>query len=964
LLKNNKIQIKGARQHNLKGIDVDIPKGIVSVVTGPSGSGKSSLAFNTLFAEGQRRYMESLSTYARQFMAKHEKPEVDEIIGICPTIALEQKNHTKNSRSTVGTATEIYDYLRILYSKLGQMFDPLTGDRVEKDVVSTAVEESISKNDSRKGMMFFPLEMSASSKISDRKRLLESLQERGFTKATIDKYFVEKKFIEVFDIQEEANKKKSPLIGVDTKANFIWVMIDRYNINNENRSRIADAMTNAYSEGFGRAREAVVDDDKKILTLNRYTEYPSVGDGLRRFPDMAPQLFSFNSPIGACPACKGFGNTLEIDINLVVPNPGLTLSQGAVEPLTKPSGKTWLRELLIFCQKEGISLNLPWKELKKKDIKKIWEGTDKFIGISGMFAELEEKKYKVQTRVFLSRYRSPRPCNACNGERLCPEARGVIFHGKNIGQLSAMTIEELKAWFEKQKLTEVEKEVSKDVLPQVLSRLEFLLRVGLGYLSLGRLAKTLSGGESQRIALANQLGSRLTQTCYVLDEPSIGLHPHDTERLIGILKELALLKNTVVVVEHDPDIIKSADYLIDIGPNAGENGGELLYQGPFKDFTKQDVSSSSTWAFLTQKEGIPIPQRRRVERLKDQGRRVKWLTLSGCTEHNLENVEVKVPLGSLTVVTGVSGSGKSTAIRKTLYPALARIFNGQIMEIGHFDALSSFESLRDVLMIDQSPIGRSSRSNPVTFMKAFDEVRMLFASTLEARKKNLHTGHFSFNVPGGRCDHCEGEGYQRVEMLFMEDMFVRCEHCDAKRFKKEILEVRMHGKNIDDVLNMTVSQARKFFVSYPKINKKLKTLERVGLGYLRLGQPSPTLSGGESQRLKIARELARVDNNGVFYVLDEPTTGLHFRDVKVLIQVLNELVEAGNTVLVIEHNLEVMKCADHIIDFGPGGGKHGGKVVDAGTPEQIVKRSKGPTATHLKPVLESSEVISVDDYLK
>lgn len=908
--------------------------------------------------------MESLSTYARQFMAKHEKPDVREIRGITPTIAIEQKNHTKNSRSTVGTATEIYDYLRILYSKLGHMMDPDTGQEVKKDFVSEIVYKNFEEHKGQRAFVFFPLELSTTSKIQDRRRLLESYQERGFTKAIESLSLKVKKPLAIYDIQEELEKKQTVLTGRSAQPVFLWIMVDRFAIDEAERGRMADAFVNAYSEGFGRAHQVVVDEDRQVVGIDSFTDYPSVGHGDKRFPEMTPQLFSFNSPMGACSLCKGFGNILEIDESLVIPSPHLSVSQGCIEPFTKPSAKEWLKSLLVFCRNENISINLPWKELPAAKKKKIWSGHGEFGGVLGMFMELDDYKYKVQTRVFLSRYRSARNCTACDGQRLGPEARNVFFHEKNIGELSSLTIDKLKEWFLTQNFSKYEKEVAKDVLPQIQLRLDFLLRVGLGYLSLGRLAKTLSGGEAQRIALANQLGSRLTQTCYVLDEPSIGLHPHDTERLIGILQELAALKNTVVVVEHDPDIIQAADYLVDVGPEAGEKGGSLIFQGPYDDFLSQKDGNGITWAFLSGKESIEVPMRRRVDRLKDQGRRVKWLKIEGCKEHNLQNVELKVPLGTLTAVTGVSGSGKSTAVRKTLYPALAKILRGQAEEVGAFEKLSSFESLRDVLLIDQDPIGRSSRSNPITFMKAFDEIRNLFASTIDARKKVFHAGHFSFNVPGGRCENCEGEGYQRIEMLFMEDMFVRCEHCEGKRFRKDVLEIRLQGKNIDEVLNMTVSEARKFFVSRPRLNKSLKVLERVGLGYLRLGQPSPTLSGGESQRLKIARELARVDSGGVFYVLDEPTTGLHFRDVKTLIKVLNELVEAGNTVLVIEHNLELIKCADHVIDFGPGGGIDGGSIIDQGTPEELVRRLKGVTAKHLKPVLEKSTRVPVEEFLK
>ncbi|MBP7845584.1 MAG: excinuclease ABC subunit UvrA [Proteobacteria bacterium] len=958
------IEVLGARQHNLKNFNVRFPKGRLSVVTGPSGSGKSSLAFNTLFAEGQRRYLESLSTYARQFMAKHEKPDVDDIRGICPTIALEQKNHTKNSRSTVGTATEIYDYFRLLFSKLGQMFDPETGKIVKRDIVVDVLEKILKDYNGQKIYWLFPLDVRAQSTPDERARLLASYLERGFTKILMPQALKAKGPLEFLELEDQIKVKKGGILNKISGINKPWILVDRMEASEEFRGRIEEAIVGAYREGLGRAIFLSLDDDNHLLDHKTFTEFPSVDGEEKRFPELSPQLFSFNSPVGACARCHGFGNVLTLDPTLVIPNPNLSISQGAVEPFTKPSARDWLRDLLKFCQAKKISLNMRWKDLEKKDQDRVWNGEKDFAGIKGMFAELEDEKYKIQTRVFISRYRSPQLCVDCGGERLCKEARFVKFHSKNISELCAMSVEDLALWFQKLKLSSTETAVAKDVLPQITQRLDFLLRVGLGYLTLNRLAKTLSGGEAQRIALANQLGSRLTQTCYVLDEPSIGLHPQDTEKLISILRDLSALKNAVVVVEHDSTIISVADHLVDIGPFAGERGGELMYQGDMKTFMSKDIPGSSTWRFLSGKDHIPIPQRRRLDRVKDQGRRTNWLSIKGCRSHNLKDVELKIPLGVMTCVTGVSGSGKSTAVRKTLYPALAKIFMQDFEEIGIFDQISSFESIKSVVLIDQQPIGRSSRSNPVTFMKAFDEIRSLFANLSEAKKRNYHAGFFSFNVPGGRCEHCEGEGYTRVEMLFMEDMYLLCEHCEGKRFTKEVLEIRFQGKNIHDILNLTVSEARIFFASQAKLNVTLKTLERVGLGYLRLGQSSTTLSGGESQRLKIARELSRSDNKGVFYILDEPTTGLHVSDVKVLGRVLNELVEQGNSVVVIEHNMELVKCADWVIDFGPGGGKYGGSVLDEGTPEDVGRRKKGPTGEFLLEALKNSPALAVEEFLR
>ncbi len=961
---HNTIQIRGARQHNLKNISVDIPKGVFTVITGPSGSGKSSLAFNTLFAEGQRRFMESLSTYVRQFLDKHEKPDVDYIHGISPTIAIEQKNHTKNSRSTVGTATEVYDYLRLFYAKAGIMYSPKTGIPVKKDLVREVVAHHKAKDWQKRVYVCFPVEMMAKAKMEDRKRLLGSLMERGFTNALVYPLPKLKSELDVLDIQSEVGKRSSPLLGTASKKHLVYVVADRMSIENESIGRFEDAMVNAYSEGFGRASVIIADDDNHLLSFDKYTEFPSAAGEEETYPELSPLLFSFNSPMGACPNCNGFGATLEIDPNLVIPNPGLSIASGAIEPLTKPSAKDWLKDLLLFCRAEKISLNMPYDQLGAKTQDAIWNGKGSFEGITAMFKYLESKRHKMQVRVFLSRYRSPSKCSVCKGGRLRQEALHVRIQETSISELSAMTIENLYRWFEDTKFTQTEIETGKEILPQIKSRLSFLLRVGLDYLTLSRLAKTLSGGEAQRIALANQLGARLTQTCYVLDEPSIGLHPRDTERLIGVLKELAELKNTVVVVEHDPDLIRQSEYLIDIGPRAGEHGGQLMYQGQYSKFIESKDLESSTLKFLTGQDATPVPKRRRMDRFKDKKRSVHWLEVKGLSENNLTDVNLKIPLQMLTCVTGVSGSGKSTAIRKTLYPALSRIFGNPEGEVGTFKSLSGFESLRSTVLIDQQPIGRSPRSNPITYMKGFDEVRSLFASTIEARKKSFHPGFFSFNVPGGRCDTCEGEGYTRVEMLFMEDMFVLCDTCEGKRFKPGVLDIKYNGKNIHEILQLTITEAKIFFGANLKLNKIFRILEKVGLGYLRLGQPATTLSGGESQRLKIAKELSQADVGNVLYVLDEPTTGLHFGDVKMLVKVLHELVERGGSVVVIEHNTDVMKVSDWVIDFGPGGGVHGGDIVAEGTPEDVIKSKKSQTAKYLKEALANSPVAALTEILE
>ncbi|MEO5667909.1 MAG: excinuclease ABC subunit UvrA, partial [Bdellovibrionota bacterium] len=869
------IEITGARQHNLKNISVRIPKEKFTVVTGPSGSGKSSLAFSTLFAEGQRRFMESLSTYARQFLDKQEKPEVDSILGLAPTIAIEQKNHTKNSRSTVGTATEIYDYLRLLFAKIGRMQDPESGEEVRKNLVRDVSADLMSRYADKRAYVVFPFEFQAKSKISDRKLSIASLLERGFTRAFIDKGLVKGEVIEALDIQENLGTKGTSLLGRSGQTAKLLVMTDRFTLTEDFRGRFEESLVNAYADGFGRARVLVIDDNGKLIEEGKYTDYPSTGEGDRRFPEMTPLLFSFNSPMGACQECKGFGNVLRVDPKLVVPLENLTIAQGAVEPFSKPSGREWLKELVLFCKAKKIPLNIPWNILSASQKEILWNGDGKtYTGILGVFEDLESERYKKTVRIFLSRYRSGQTCLSCGGQRLRVEARSVLIHKNNIGDLSKLTIRDFGKWLGEQKWTKTEQKTADEIIVQIRSRLDFLMRVGLDYLSLDRLAKTLSGGESQRIALANQLGTRLTQTCYVLDEPSIGLHPRDTDRLISILKDLAALKNTVVVVEHDPDIIRSSDYLIDLGPLAGELGGELIYQGEYSQFLSKlgAESGSATQAFMAGTESIPVPRRRRMDRFEDRKKRVQWIEITECKAHNLKNVDVKIPRGMLTCVTGVSGSGKSTAIRKTFYPALARILMAQAEDVGPFGKITGFEGLDSILMIDQDPIGRSPRSNPITFMKGFDSIREIFASTIEARRAGFHAGHFSFNVPGGRCETCEGEGYIRVEMVFMEDMFLKCDVCDGKRYRKEVLNVQFNGKSIHDVLNLTVTQARKFFASEKRLYNILNTLDKVGLGYLRLGQASNTLSGGESQRLKIARELMRSDSNNGVYVLDEPTT--------------------------------------------------------------------------------------------
>lgn len=958
------IEIFGARQHNLKNIDVKIPRGQLTVVTGPSGSGKSSLAFNTLYAEGQRRFMESLSTYVRQFLDKQEKPDVDEIRGVTPTLALEQKNHTKNSRSTVGTSTELYDYLRLFYAKLGKQFDPDTGEEVKKNLVNEVSADLLKVNPGLRCYIGFPLEFSQKSKITDRKITMESFLSRGFTYVIPQSELKLKAEFPANDLQESILKQPSNLLGRSNTKKNIFVIVDRMSIDVENRGRIEESLVLAYREGFGRARIWVVDEDSKLRRECRLTDFPATDDGSKRYPELTPLLFSFNSPMGACEKCKGFGNILTIDPELVIKNPNLSIGQGAIDPLSKPSAKDWLKQCLLFCRKERISINIAWKDLSKTAQEKVWVGGGDYRGVEALFEDLETERYKTSARVFLSRYRSPRVCSLCNGDRLRPEARAVLLNGKTIGEIVKMNLGTLNEYFKKIPLSKNDEIAAKDILHQLRSRLDFLCRVGLEYLTLSRLSRTLSGGETQRIALANQLGTRLTQTTYVLDEPSIGLHSRDTDRLIHILKELAGLKNTVVVVEHDSELIRASDYLIDLGPEAGEGGGQIIYQGETKDFFVQENGSGHSYDFLVGDRKIPFPKRRRMDRFKDKRKELRWLEISGCVENNLKNVDVRIPLGMMTCISGVSGSGKSSAIRKTLYPALAKILLQEVDEVGKFSKIRGFEGLNGVQLIDQEPIGRSPRSNPVTFLKAYDSIRELFSGTHEARRKGYHPGFFSFNIPGGRCETCEGEGYVRVEMVFMEDMFLLCEECEGKRFKKEVLDIQLNGKSIDDVLKMTVAEAKRFFIAERRLLNALTMMEKVGLSYLRLGQPSNTLSGGESQRLKIARELLRNDGASTLYIMDEPTTGLHLRDIAVLLGTMNELVERGNTLIIIEHNMDVLKFADWMIDFGPEGGEEGGHIVAEGTPEDVAKRSKGYTGKYLAEMLKNSPALGFDDGLE
>jgi excinuclease ABC subunit A len=885
------INISGARENNLKNINVSIPWHKYTVITGLSGSGKSSLALDTIYAEGLRRYVECLSTYARQFFERVDRPDMDDITGLPPVIAIESRNQVKSSRSTVGTTTEVYDYLRLLFAKVGRIFCPNCGIEIRRHSPQTISEDLIRNNKDKKALIAFPL------------------KENGISPQEL----MSKGFIRIFSQGEVIEAEEISKIPEGSE-----VVVDRVFINKNSSSRITDSVETAFSESKYINIHIV---GGNVLKYSRDLECPYCQ---KRFNEPTPLLFSFNSPQGACPTCRGFGNILDIDPDLVVPNPERSLAQGAIEPLTKPSLKHEMKQLLEFVRRKGIDINAPFKSLSENAKESIFEGEGRFPGVKGYFRYLEEKSYKLHVRVFLSKYRSAFTCGSCNGTRLRPEALWVRVDGKEISEIANMPIEESSFFFQSLTLTDYEEKIAGEILKQIRSRIDFLRKVGLGYVTLSRLTKTLSGGEAQRVDLACQLGASLSETLYIMDEPSIGLHPRDIDRLVSIIKELRDRNNTVVVVEHDFDMIRSADHIIELGPLAGERGGDVVYQGSIEGFLNNS-HESLTKRYITRKERIPLP----IKRRRGKG---KNLTVFGASENNLKNITVSFPLGTFVCVTGVSGSGKSSLVHDVLYSSLARRFHSEVEKAGKFREISGISYISDVVMLDQTPIGKSSRSNPVTYIKAYDEIRRVMSDTWEARARGLSASHFSFNVPGGRCETCQGEGRQKVEMHFLADIFVTCEECRGKRFKKDVL-VKYKGKNIAEILSLTIDEGMRFFSDVPPLIRKLKILQDVGLGYLRLGQPATTLSGGEAQRIKIARELGRKDGKNILYILDEPTVGLHIDDIKKLLRVLNKLVDAGNTVIVVEHNLDVIKSADYIIDLGPEGGARGGYIVAQGTPD-------------------------------
>jgi len=905
-----KIKIEGARENNLKNINVSIPWHKFTVITGLSGSGKSSLALDTLYAEGLRRYIECLSTYARQFLERVERPDMDDISGLPPAVAIESRNSVRTSRSTVGTTTEIYDFLRLLYSKIGKTFCPNCDIEVKKRSPEDIVHELLERYQDKRAVLTFPLD--------DLNPTPKGLLSKGFTRIWL-------------------NGKISQIEELETLPDEAEVVIDRVSIKQSSFSRLVGSLELGFSDSKY-VNVHIVDD-----TSLRYSKDLECTSCHTKFSEPEPLLFSFNSPRGACLECNGFGNILKFDSDLVIPNPDKTLAQGAIEPFTKPSHQPRMRRLLECAAEYGVDVNKPFSQLSKKATDLVYEGMGSFKGINGFFEYLERKNYKMHVRVFLSKYRSAFDCDVCGGSRLKKEALWVRIQGKNIAELSDLSVDKLQNFFDKLELSEYESQIADEILKQINSRIDFLLKVGLEYLTLSRLAKTLSGGEAQRVNLACQLGSTLTETLYIMDEPSIGLHQRDLTRLIELIKELRDRDNTIVIVEHDFDMIGSADHIIELGPLAGERGGEIVYQGTVKNFLKNGADSL-TKKYLLQKEGIPIPTKRR----KGSG---KSLTVVGASEHNLKNLTLSVPLKTFICVTGVSGSGKSSLVHDVLYSAMARKFHSDIERVGQFDEIKGIDYISDVIMLDQNPIGKTLRSNPVTYIKVYDQIRKLIAETWQARSKGLAPSHFSFNVAGGRCEVCEGEGRQKVEMHFLADVYVICEECNGKRFKKEVLDIKYKNKNINDILALTVDDAINFFFETPSLGRKLKILQDVGLGYIRLGQPAPTLSGGEAQRIKIARELGKRGGNDILYILDEPTVGLHAEDIKKLLDVINKLVLSGHTVLVVEHNMDVIKSADHVIDLGPEGGDKGGHIVVQGTPEEVAECKKSHTGKYLKKAL-------------
>jgi excinuclease ABC subunit A len=958
------IVVRGARTHNLKNVDVSLPAGRLIVITGVSGSGKSSLAFDTVYAEGQRRYVESLSAYARQFLERMEKPDVDRIEGICPSIAIRQKNSVRNPRSTVGTVTEIHDYMRLLFARVGRTYCRNCGQEVIRETAEVVATRLLALAEGTRLILGFELPIVALSAddadtamgsedpddadragelpLGDQsaahdqfaRALIDSLRRKGFGRVLIGGQAVS------LDDVDPARLRDKP---------SIHVVVDRLRLDPEVRARLTDSIEIAYHEGGGAAWALEMPEGAGDPVAHVFSERFECRRCGLTYEDPQPRLFSFNNPFGACATCHGFGNIIELDMELVVPDPAKSINQGAIEPWSKPHYRSHLAELKRAAKTRGIRLDVPWRDLSEEDRRFVIDGDQAdYEGVRGFFRWLERKKYKVHVRVFLSRYRGYLTCPDCNGTRLRREARDVQVGGLTIDRVSALTVLEARRFFADLELSEKSAAIADKVLKEIQRRLGFLADVGLDYLTLDRLSSTLSGGEAQRINLATSLGSALVGTLYVLDEPSIGLHTRDNQRLITILRQLRDQGNTVLVVEHDADMITVADHLIDMGLGAGEHGGRVVFAGTLDELKVEP--RSLTAKYLRGELSIQVPPFRR----RGTPQRIR---LYGAREHNLKDVDVEIPLNTLTCVTGVSGSGKSTLVHDVLYAAMKRAKGDWDRKVGAHRKLEGHEFVSDVVLVDQAPIGRTPRSNPVTYLKAFDPIRELFAATKDAKTRGLTASHFSFNVPGGRCEACQGEGEVRVEMQFLADVFVPCEHCDGRRFKPQVLEVRYKGKNVTQVLDMTVREALAFFAGSAKVLRRLQVLDEIGLGYLRLGQPATTLSGGEAQRIKIAAHLTSHGGERVLYILDEPTTGLHFDDIAKLLAAFRKLLEAGHTLVVIEHNLDVIKVADWIIDLGPEGGENGGRLVAIGSPEQVAHVPESHTGRYLQEILSSGKLL-------
>jgi excinuclease ABC subunit A len=911
------IHIRGARQNNLKNVDVKVPLNALTVVTGVSGSGKSTLAFDILYAEGQRRYVESFSAYARQFLDRMDKPDVESIEGIPPTIAIDQSRPVRTSRSTVGTMTELHDHFKLLFSKIGVLYCSGCDRPVERDSAQTVYSKLASIPEGSPIVVTFPLLQSSAAWADVR----GGLGQAGFHRLMLNR-----------SVQEIAELADRP-----SGTEPLQVIVDRFALRDFNKKRILDSLEQAFHYGKGRLNFFLPQEDWRCEPFSNHLHCPHCEIAYR---DPVPNLFSFNSPLGACETCRGFGRVIDIDLDLVFPDPGKSLSDGAIKPWAHRKRRT--RRLLDFCERKQIPTKKPWGELTEKHKTLVVEGDGEYKGIRGWFRRLERKSYRMHVRVLLARYRAYLMCPECLGTRLKSDALHYRIQGKDISQINAMSVGEAHAFFQALKPAGALDQVASLILDEIRRRLGYLVGVGLEYLTLDRQSRTLSGGELERVDLTTAIGSSLVNTLYVLDEPSIGLHSRDNLRLIAILRQLRDQGNTVLVVEHDADMIKVADHIVDLGLGAGEQGGRVVFSGSLDQLLHEP--RSLTAKYLRGELAIPVPTTRR----KGTGQKIQLL---GASEHNLKDVDINIPLNTLTVVTGVSGSGKSTLVHDVLYAAIKRAKGGWDRRVGTFRKLDGMEYITDVVLVDQAPIGRTPRSNPVTYLKAFDPIRELFAATKDARSRGLTASHFSFNVPGGRCEACQGEGEVRVEMQFLADVFVPCDQCDGKRFKPQVLEVRYRGRSIHQVLDLTVREALTFFSSSPKVLRRLQVLDEIGLGYLRLGQPATTLSGGEAQRIKIAAHLSSHTGERLLYVLDEPTTGLHFDDIAKLLTAMRRLIEAGHSLLVIEHNLDVIKTADYIIDLGPEGGDSGGRVVATGTPEEVARVEASHTGRYLRAAL-------------